>query len=201
MPDKKVRNAVPVLLIVLAVLACVPIVGAVVASAQGIRTVVDGGSTGGFVTVTSCGRRWLVLPQCHGDFTYENPGGAVGAQPPTGVIDVALANDVRWHHRGARVAASLDTGSGRTYVSGAFPILTGVVGILVLLFVLAAAYATLSRVARRRQVVLPGPILTFVLAVGLAALLIVPLGDHTTNARHNGNAGAVRELINGVTGE
>jgi hypothetical protein len=182
MPQKKVRNAVPVVLIVLALLACVPVVSAVVASASGIGTVAGGAKTSGFVTVTSCGTRWLVVPQCRGTFTYTDGSGTTGAQPSTDVADVPLANDIRLHHVGARVAAKLDTGSGQAYVSGVLPILIDVIAILVLLFVLAATYATLSRVARRHQVVLPGPILTFVLAAGLAALLLVPFGDHTAPA-------------------
>lgn len=179
MPEKKVRNAVPVVLIILALLACVPVVSALVASVSTMGTVANGGKTAGFVTVTSCGRHWLVVPQCRGDFTYANAGGA-GAQPSDVLAGVPLANDVRVHERGARVAASLDTSSGRAYVSGALPIVIGVVAILVLLFVLAATFATFSRVVRRHQVVLPGPILTFVLAAGLAALLILPLADHTS---------------------
>ncbi len=176
MPEKKVRNTVPVLLIVLALLACVPVVSALVASASAMGTVASGGKTAGVVTVTSCGRHWLVVPQCRGDFTYTHPE---GAQPASVVADVPLANDIRVHATGARVTASLDTGSGHAYVSGALPIVLGVVAILILLFVLAATFATLSRVIRRHQVVLPGPILTFVLAAGLAVLLILPLGDHT----------------------
>lgn len=176
--QKKIGNAVPVVLIVLALLACVPIVSALVASVSAIGTVAGGGKTAGTVTVTSCGQQWLVVPQCRGDFSYK-PGGAEGAQPPAGPTDIPLANDIRLHHTGAHVAANLDAGSNRAYVSGAFPIFVGVIAILVVLFVLTATFATLSRVIRRHQVLLPGPILTFVLAAGLATLLIVPFADHT----------------------
>jgi hypothetical protein len=153
-------------------------VSALVASAQSFGTVANGGNTAGFVTVTSCGQHWLVVPQCRGDFTVANPGGPADSQLSNGGA-VPLANDIRLHQTGARVQASLNTTTGRAYVSGAFPIFVGVIAILVVVFVLVATYATLSRVARRHQVVLFGPILTFVLAAGLAALLIVPFGDHT----------------------
>jgi len=187
MPAKKVRNTVPVVLIVLAVLACVPVVGAIVATAQGIRTVVNGSGTAGFVTVTSCGTRWLVVPECRGDFAYADPE----AQGSAHLTDVPLANDMRVHGIGTRVEASLNTGSNKAYATGAFPVLIAVLAILVVLFVLAATYATLSRVARRHQVVLPGPILTFVLAVGLAALLMVPFGDHSGTGTTTGPPPAV----------
>ncbi len=190
MPEKKVRNAAPVILILLALLACVPVVSVLVASASAMGTVANGGKTAGVVTVTSCGQHWLVVPQCRGDFTYSGSG-AGNAQPSIAVADVPLANDVRVHDRGARVAANLDTSSGRAYVSGAWPIVIGVVAILVLLFVLAATFATLSRVIRRHQVVLPGPILTFVLAAGLAVLLILPLADHTATSSAGGTPAAV----------
>ena len=179
MPEKKVNNTVPVLLIVLALLACVPVVGAVVASMSSMGTIANGGKTAGFVTVSSCGTTWLVVPQCRGTFTSAETSDAAGAQPSFTLNNVRLANDIRLHDTGARVSASLNIHNGRAYVSGWVPILIGVVAILVVLFVLVATFATLFRVFRGHQVVLPGPILTLALAVILAALLIVPLADHT----------------------
>jgi hypothetical protein len=167
-------------LMAVAVIACIPMAFVVLRTLGHLDTVSHGAATSGAVRVTSCGRQLLVLPVCRGDFVYSDPGGSVGAQPSGVRHGVVIGNDIRAHAEGSLVAASLDTRTGRAYLGGAGPLLVAVLSIAVILFVVAGTTMTVSRTRRREPVAMAGPIVAFVMAVGIATLMIAPLGDPAT---------------------
>src|SRR5215475_9927903 len=99
------RRTATVAAMVVALLACVPLGYVLVLSAGGWSTVTNGAATSGIVRVTDCPSP---VEPCRGTFGYDDPGGAVGAQPSDVYHAVPIANDVRRHATGTVVAVSID---------------------------------------------------------------------------------------------
>jgi hypothetical protein len=177
--DLAMRRVIVSLLMVIALVGCVPIAYALTAGLIGWSTVADGGATSGTVQVTACPSP---VQPCRGTFGYADPGGAVGAQPSDVSYSVPIANDLRRHRTGTVVAASLDPGHHRAYLSGNAPLLLMLVSITAIAYVVTCTVLVGRQLATGQSVAYAGPIAAAIVTFTLAAGLLTPFGDHGRQA-------------------
>jgi hypothetical protein len=169
------RRVIVSLLMVIELIGCVPIAYSLTAGLIGWSTVADGGATSGTVQVTACPSP---IQPCRGTFGYADPGGAVGAQPSDVSYSVPIANDLRRHRTGTVVAASLDPGHHRAYLSGDTPLLLTLVSMMAIAYVMTGIVLVGRRLATGQSVAYAGPVAAAIVALTLAAALVAPFGDH-----------------------